>query len=211
MNGRFGERDKLVCPGSSVSRWGMALCVLIPALLVLSGCRLDDNRIRGAIKIPIHDFLNSTILNYGPAIANDSDLVRVDVQLINSNNTFVPNYRPEFLIVNGMGVTPLTCSLSDAEGRSTCHFRSTQGGVKRIRMAEAKHPMEHDIEFISPLRFGEVLGFISTGETDAVTGTYSHWGEFSLGDWVHGIRVATPETPPLKRGYVSVQGALTTF
>ena len=184
------------------------LAVLVGSMLltVATGCRLDDNRIRGNLKIPrAPDFLKTEMIENGPAPADGSSELLVVIHLKNSNGSVVPNYRPEFeIVVNNVGVTKSPCTESSREGYSVCVLRATQPGVRVLRLVNAKVGLEKEVVFEPPMRRGQILGLISGSETGAETETGGYWGEYSVGDFAQGIEVSTDAG---HRGFLSVQGA----
>ncbi len=191
---------------------GLGLFLVLVGVFLLSACRLDDNRLRGSIRSFPPDFKKTEIKDFGPAVANDSDTLRVEVWLKSSNNRVVVDYRPEFEEV-GAGVTFSPCTKSNDLGLSVCDLRSNQPGVKLLRLANALVGLEHEVEFsaVGSESLGQALGFISMSQTEAWTVTEDHWAEYSLGDWVDEILVETSEPTPLFEGYLSVQGIFSSF
>ncbi len=178
-------------------------------VLVLAGCRLDDNRLRGHIKIPLTpDFLQSQFIINTTGLADGVSDLHIQILLRNSNGRPVPDYRPEFEVTPGAGVMiPHSCTLSDANGYSSCVLRSHIQGEKTLRLTNALVGLEGVVFFERFIRRGQILGLISASETGEITDTSAYWGEYSLGDFVEGVHVSTASG---RRGVISVQGVFST-
>ncbi len=186
----------------------LSLCLSLGTVVFstsLVGCRLDDNRLRGNIKIPIHriDFKKTEILENGPVPADGSSELILLVHLKNSDGTVVPNYRPEYEVVSGPGVIEAPCTESTKDGISACLLRANQAGAKVLRLVNAKVGLEKEVYFESPHRKGRILGLISGAETSVSTTPGNYWGEFSLGNWTEEVQL---ESNDGYQGFFSVQG-----
>lgn len=105
------------------------------------------------------DFANSRIYVGSHGVADGVSVLQFVIHLLNSNNTAVAGYVPEFSITKGTGVIKGSCSASDNFGISICSIRSTDSGIKTVRLENAKdvHP-EEDIIFDAPVKETTVIG-----------------------------------------------------
>jgi hypothetical protein len=126
------------------------------------------------------DFAKTEIITNGPAIADGLSELTVAVQLKNSDNSPVADYRPEYEVVSGSGVIKNDCTKSLNNGLSYCLLKATIGGLKRIRLTNAKVGLESMLQFTSKVstpRSG-LAARTSTLETATATGLK---GSFSVG------------------------------
>jgi hypothetical protein len=124
---------------------GLLLFVL---LISITGCGKISGSIKSLAPNGINDFLKSQILVNGPGVADGTTALVVLLRLMNSNNTIVVGFQPDYRVLSGTGLSPAACSISDNTGTSVCLLRSTMPGVKRIKIGNIDTlSLEKDVTF----------------------------------------------------------------
>lgn len=91
--------------------------------------------ISGIVTDPsISDFAKSEILVGYSGKADGITELQFAIQLMNSDNTVVAGYVPEFSVIKGLGTVPVICSASDNYGFSVCSIRSSEPGIKTLQV-----------------------------------------------------------------------------
>ncbi len=168
----------------------MALSSLI--WVILMGCRLDDNRLRGHIKIPPNDFLRTEILTSGPVPADGSSELVLVIHLKNSNHRPVVGYRPSYEVVSGIGVVESECSESDANGASICVLKSWVPGEKVLALVNALVGLEKTIYFENPVKKLATVGVTSGAKTE-LSSEQGYFAEITAGDPTQGVLFQTED------------------
>lgn len=91
----------------------------------------------------IADFARSNIYVGSHGRADNTPLEFV-IRMMNSDGSIVANYRPEYSVVSGTEVIKGDCTISDRFGLSFCTLKSSEPGVKVVRLENAKdhHPTQ---------------------------------------------------------------------
>ncbi|WP_374079312.1 hypothetical protein [Bdellovibrio bacteriovorus] len=124
------------------------------------GIELPKRPVAGVVTDPEKsDFLNTEILVGSHGIADGQTILQIVVRLMNSDNTVVAGYVPEYSITNGTGVIKGSCTASDNFGVSVCSLRSTDSGIKTVRLENTAdfHP-EKDVVFDAPVKEATTIG-----------------------------------------------------
>ena len=182
-------------------RLGRVLC-LFTLVGLISGC--------GKISIEVNkfkkpfDFLKTEIISSGPVPADGTSEMLLAVHLKNSDNSSVPEYRPEYEIVTGSGVSQSNCTTSDQNGISACILKANVPGPKILRLTNAKVGLERTVVFTPIVRSGVRMGIVSASNQN-MTSAGGYKAEISLGEKFKNIKSVT------NGGYevrMSVQGIL---
>ncbi len=154
------------------------LNVLGPILLalLLANCSIDVS----IDDVTADDFLKSTILATSRGIGDGQTSATLVVLLKNSDSSVIPNYKPNFEFidnsgssVNAVGITYSDCSASNAQGISTCTFKSIQVGARRIAFNNIVVDLVGEIYFDAPSRSGTFLQIVNAGQIDQDANGYS--------------------------------------
>ncbi|WP_373999336.1 hypothetical protein [Bdellovibrio bacteriovorus] len=124
------------------------------------GIVLPERPIAGVVTDPSKaDFENTEVLVGSHGISDGNSQLLVVVRLMNSDNTVVQGYRPDYSVTKGTGVVKADCSLSDSYGVSICAMKATDSGVKSIRYENLAdfHP-EKDVVFNAPAKETTTVG-----------------------------------------------------
>ncbi|KHD87883.1 MAG: hypothetical protein OM95_12765 [Bdellovibrio sp. ArHS] len=124
------------------------------------GIVLPERPVAGVITDPSKaDFENTEVLVGSHGISDGASQLLVVVRLMNSDNTVVQGYRPDYSVTKGTGVVKAECSLSDSYGVSICAMKATDSGVKSIRYENLAdfHP-EKDVVFNAPVKESTTIG-----------------------------------------------------
>jgi hypothetical protein len=170
------------------------------ALIALSaGCGLQ-----GQVKrIGKVDFEKTEIIASDIAIADGQDDLVVAVHLKNSNNSVVPNYKPEYEITSGSGVIASPCTTSSSDGISVCILRAVTPGSKRLALKNAKVGLAKDVMFAK--RGTSALSGLVPGSNVQVGTAGGYKANLAVGPWVASDGVSTNGG---YKAYISVQGAM---
>lgn len=180
------------------------LNVLGPLLLALSlaNCSIDVS----IDDITADDFLKSTILATSRGIGDGQTSATLVVLLKNSDDSVVTAYKPRFDFidnggssVNAVGITYSDCSESNAQGISTCVFKSISVGARRVAFNNIVIELIGEVYFDAPSRNGTFLQIVSSGQIDQDANGYavtSHMGSpfAGLKQEVNGWTVFTNTT-----------------
>jgi hypothetical protein len=121
------------------------------SLLIAGGCAKIDGQIHSTFnRSLLQDFEKSEIITNGPAAADGQSELLVVIQLKNSNQTPVSDYKPIYAVTSGLGVAAGECTTSNVNGVSTCVLKSTQAGTKHIAVTNVKIALEKDVVFTQP-------------------------------------------------------------
>jgi|GEM_PF-1848101 len=134
------------------------------------GIELPKRPVAGVVTDPENsDFLNSEILVGSHGIADGVTILQFAIRLMNSDNTVVAGYTPQYSVTKGTGVIASECSPSDNFGISICNLRSTDSGIKTLRFENLVdfHP-EKDVVFDAPVKEATTIGS-SGGEVHEAT------------------------------------------
>ncbi len=165
------------------------LNVLGPLLLalLLANCSIDVS----IDDITADDFLKSTILATSRGIGDGQTSATLVVLLKNSNGSVVSSYKPNFDFVdnsgssvNAVGITFSDCSVSNAQGISTCTFKSIQVGARRVAFNNIAIQLFGEIYFDAPSRNGTFQQVVNSGQIDQDANGYtvtSHTGSIFAG------------------------------
>ncbi len=137
------------------------------------------------------------------AVANGVDQLQVDVRLMNSDGTVVPNFTPEFSISAGAAVLPSQCFSSDKNGISICVLKAMTAGQRTMKILNiANVDLEKPVQFLPIPLNNNQLQVLSGGATSVAAGPYQV--RAALGNITSPLKqVAGPYT-----FYLSVPGAL---
>lgn len=154
------------------------LNVLGPLLLalLLANCSIDVS----IDDITADDFLKSTILATSRGIGDGQTSATIVVLLKNSDDSVVRDYKPRFDFVdNGgsnisaNGITYSDCSPSNAQGISTCTFKSISVGARRVMFNNIVVELVGEIYFDAPSRNGTFLQLVNAGQIDEDANGYT--------------------------------------
>lgn len=120
---------------------------IICSWLTLAGCNVSGGI---SSKFRSVDFEKSEIISNGPAYADGQAELLMVVQLMNSDNSAVKDYKPTYEVVSGAAVNATECTTSNANGVSTCVLKSTVAGTKRVKVTNIKVDLQKDLVFINP-------------------------------------------------------------
>jgi hypothetical protein len=165
-----------------------------------SACSLKGQmkRLKGKI-----DFEKTEIIASDIGIADGSDELIVAVQLKNSDNSVVSEYRPEYDIVQGTVAFKGPCTASTDMGISVCILKAIQPGTKKLRLLNAKVGLEKEVLFA--LRGTSSTSGLVAGSDVQVGTNGGYKANVSVGPWVSSAAV------PTNSGYkvfLSVQGSM---
>lgn len=170
---------------------------LLPLLLLLTGCSIEASLqdlaglrgpklppgiditnkqpIAGVVTDPaISDFAKSEIL-VGPAGKADGVTeLQFAIQLMNSDNTVVAGYVPQFTVIKGLGTVPVVCTPSDDFGFSVCSIRSSEPGIKTLQVTNlGSFQGQKDLLFDAVVK--ETTRIVSSGGEVTVATHPSGW------------------------------------
>lgn len=145
-------------------------------VLLLANCSIDV-----AIEdVTADDFLKSTILATSRGVGDGQTSATVVVLLKNSDDSVIANYKPQFDFVDnngsqisGNGITFSDCVPTNAQGISTCTFKSIAVGVKRVMFNNIVIELIGEVFFDPPSRKGTFLQVVSSGQIDQDAGGYT--------------------------------------
>lgn len=153
----------------SVTTW------LFTALFV-ANCSIDVS----IDDISPNDFLKSSILATSRGVGDGQTDATVAILLKNSDGSLVTNYRPTFNFIDnngstasGSGITFSECSISSAEGISTCVIRSVLVGTRRILFNNISIDLVGDVFFDPPEHEGTFLQVVSSAQINVDASGYS--------------------------------------
>jgi hypothetical protein len=134
-------------------------------IFITSGCGVVSSFIKSGLSKSSIDFEKTEIISSGKAISDGISQLTIAVQLKNSDNSTVPNFKPSYEVVSGSEVVTNQCTTSLDNGMSYCLIQSSKPGYKRIRLTNGKVGLQKEIEFIpKPL----LSGFSSLSSGGAV-------------------------------------------
>ena len=139
----------------------------------------------------VQDFANTTITSDTVVAADGSSVMTVVVQLINSDGTFVSNFKPAYSVTPQTGVVASPCTLSNSLGVSTCLFKSTVPGAKTFQLINAKVGLVSTLQFNTingEQRFAVASGALMNGSTSD-----GYTVRMSLGGPLQKFNSTTPE------------------
>jgi len=173
--------------------------------IFISSCgKISGGITQSRPKIASNDFLMTEIVTNSPGIANGvSDLI-VLIHIKNSDGAPVANYRPEFSITSGVGLTSGSCTLSSSQGVAVCILRATQPGVRTLQLTNARVGLSTQIRFDLPSGGKQVIGLASAGQQRGTTAS-GYQVEASAGHLTDRITVKTARG---YTGYLSIQGTV---
>ncbi len=148
--------------------------------------------------------MKTEIIASSEAPADGAAELGIIIQLKNSDNSSVADYKPTYEIVSGSGVVARECTTSDNNGFSACILKATQPGKKRLRLTNALVGLEREIEFLNAARSGRLIG-LAPGASALSTTPSGATVEFSVGEAIQGVR---SQTQGDYKVFFSVQGAL---
>ena len=126
------------------------------------------------------DFLNTTILASSRGVGDGQDSASITIQLKNSDDSPVIGYKPEFEFVDhggstieGNGITQADCSISNAQGISTCILKSIIVGSRRISFNNILVDIIGQVFFDPPSRNGSFFSVVSSSQINQEAGGYS--------------------------------------
>lgn len=126
-------------------------CLLMLSLVAAIGCDLS-NQIKGSINAPFEDdFLKTEIIANGPIPADGATPLVLAIQLKNSNNHPVKNYKPLYDVTASAGIVAGDCTTSDVHGVSVCIVKSTVAGTKTVTLTNAKIGLTKNIDFVQSI------------------------------------------------------------
>ena len=173
--------------GSLVTR---SLVLYVILALIFSGCgRISGGIRRAGSSSSVVDFLKTEILANGPVAADGSSQLLVVIQLKNSDNTSVPNYRPTYGVTSSLGVPQSQCTTSDSNGVSTCVLKSIIPGQKTFTLTNAKVGLNKQVEFTAP-KGTQRLGLVPACQVNGSTPAGSKI-QVSVGNALKGARLKT--------------------
>lgn len=160
-------------PPSTVN--GRRALILFTLSLSLFGCSVN-NEIKGHIGIGSsgNDFGRSEIIVSGSGIADGQTPLYILIRLINSDGRVVANYRPDYQILSGIGVTGTPCTNSDINGVSVCAMRANSAGTKTMRVTNMGTliSLQKNFDFLVAAGRNSVVGFSSSGATQELASGY---------------------------------------
>ncbi|RYZ76111.1 MAG: hypothetical protein EOP05_06015 [Proteobacteria bacterium] len=168
---------------------------------MITGCsKLSDGVEFNYVATQKRDFKNSRINSTGPRVANGSLSLVFNVVLLNSDNSPVEGFTPEYTVIIGTGVTPFPCSPTDAQGVATCSMKSVKAGAKRISITNVDITLQTDLMFTLPATGDSQF---SVTAASAVLRSGAHTFTATVGSNETGIK----KTNGTYSFYGSVQGA----
>lgn len=159
---------------------------------------------RGSQGLSAPDFMKTEIIANGSAVADGVSELVVGIQLKNSDLSIVSDYKPTYSIVSGLGVIAGECTSSLANGMSYCLVKSTQPGVKRMRLENAKKGLERDLVFDPSELKGTIKGLVTSAQPLGSTST-GYRIESSSGSVPKETKVTTSDGYTV---YMGIQGVL---
>ncbi len=159
------------------------------ALLLLNfGCGAIQGEITtpGSTVAKVHDFERTEIIHNGSAIADGNSELLVIVQLKDSDNQPVAQYKPTYDVIAGQAVIGNPCTTSLETGISVCVLKSTLAGAKTFRLTNAKTGLEHVVTFEPILTSKGLLALLPAG-TGRATTTTGYKGKISCVSGCHII------------------------
>ncbi|WII71540.1 hypothetical protein QJS83_13810 [Bdellovibrio sp. 22V] len=118
------------------------------------GIELPKRPVTGVVTdVSKSDFKNTEIVVGQHGLADGTTELFVVIRLMNSDNTVIQGYRPDYSITKGTGVIETDCSVSDSFGVSICSLRSHDAGIKTMELNNiADHHVETDLVFDAPTK-----------------------------------------------------------
>ncbi|AHZ85357.1 hypothetical protein AB1A81_13175 [Bdellovibrio bacteriovorus] len=174
----------------------LSIC-LFPLMLLLTGCSIEASLqdlaglrgpklppgiditnkqpIAGVVTDPaICDFAKSEILVGPSGKADGVTELQFAIQLMNSDNTVVQGYVPQFTVIKGLGTVPVVCTASDEYGFSVCSIRSSEPGIKTLQVTNlADYQGQKDLLFDAIVK--EATRIVSSGGEVTVATHPSGW------------------------------------
>lgn len=170
-----GPRGEKVSPSSALSVSPVRALVFFTLSLSLFGCNVN-NKITGHIGIGSsgNDFGRSEIIVSGSGIADGQTPLYILIRLVNSDGKMVTNFRPDYQILSGAGVTGIPCTNSDINGVSFCAMRATVAGTKAMRVTNIGTviSLQKNFDFLTAAGRNSVVGFSSSGARQELASGY---------------------------------------
>ncbi len=143
-----------------------ALVLFLAAFsLSLTACGKISKELTGNLNsINNSDFQKSTIISYGPVIADGTSQMLVIIRLVNSDGSVVTPYQPTYSITPSTGVTTQDCTTSDINGVSTCILTSSQAGTKTLSLTNISATIQAQVTF-SSLTGAPIIGGAAANST----------------------------------------------
>lgn len=168
-----GSRRANASPASYAN--GRGALVFFALSLSLFGCSIN-NEIKGHIGIGSseNDFGRSEIIVSGSGIADGQTPLYILIRLVNSDGKVVANYRPDYQILSGAGVTGAPCTSSDVNGVSVCAMRANSAGTKTMRVTNMGSVvlLQKNFDFLVAAGRNSVVGFSSSGAGQELASGY---------------------------------------
>lgn len=168
-----GSRRANASPASYAN--GRGAFVFFALSLSLFGCSIN-NEIKGHIGIGSsgNDFGRSEIIVSGSGIADGQTPLYILIRLVNSDGKVVANYRPDYQILSGVGVTGSPCTNSDVNGVSVCAMRANSAGTKTMRVTNMGSVvlLQKNFDFLAAAGRSSVAGFSSSGARQELASGY---------------------------------------
>lgn len=173
--GSMGSRGAKASPSPALSVSAVRALVFFTLSLSLFGCNVS-NEIKGHIGIGSsgNDFGRSEIIVSGSGIADGETPLYILIRLINSDGRVVANYRPDYQILSGAGVTGAPCTNSDINGVSVCAMRANSAGTKTMRVTNTGTvvSLQKNFDFLAAAGRNSVVGFSSSGARQELASGY---------------------------------------
>lgn len=160
------------------------VALLLPIFLISSGCSLDAKinsllkealssppKLPAGVSIPERpiagvvtdaansDFQLSEAFVGSHGVADGETPLVVVIRVMNSDNTVVAGFVPEYNITSGTGVIKAACSPSDNFGLALCPIKSTDSGKKVLQFTNLNgFDVEKEVVFDSPVKEATVIG-----------------------------------------------------
>jgi hypothetical protein len=165
-----------------------------------SGCSLKGGlkRLKGRV-----DFEKTEIIASDIGIADGSDELVVAIQLKNSDNSVVEEYKPQYQVVSGSVAYQGPCTKSSNLGISVCILKAIQPGTKKLRLLNAKVGLEKEVLFALRGTQSTTSLVAASGVQIPTSGGYK--ANLSVGPWVNSKAVQTPNGYKV---YLSVQSSM---
>ena len=163
--------------------------------VLVSGCDIRSDSVSlqwssGLTEIASYEYTSS-----GSAKADGSSTIQLSLRLLNKNGGAIKGKAPRFEVVSGNDIQSASglpdqqyCSISNAEGRSFCYFKSATAGSKEIKFVNFPGTPVKSLVFESVTG---VAGFATTqGGKTGFTGS-GYKLHMSVADSVTGTQVST--------------------
>ncbi|MBK8202090.1 MAG: hypothetical protein IPK68_07160 [Bdellovibrionales bacterium] len=171
----MGSGGAKASPSPALSVRAVRALVFFSLSLSLFGCNVS-NEIKGHIGIGSsgNDFGRSEIIVSGSGIADGETPLYILIRLINSDGRVVANYRPDYQILSGAGVTGAPCTYSDINGVSVCAMRANSAGTKTMRVTNTGTAvsLQKNFDFLAAAGRNSVVGFSSSGAKQELASGY---------------------------------------